>query len=97
MPVKQCSMPGCPHLTKQTRCPKHARGKTAARGYDGQWQRLAASILERDSHVCHYCGGIATSVDHVTPKAVGGTDHPGGLVAACIHCNSGRTARLGQE
>jgi hypothetical protein len=50
------------------------------RGYRG--------ILERDDYVCQYgCGKRATTIDHVLPRAQGGTSVPTNLVAACIECN----------
>jgi len=32
-------------------------------------------------------------VDHVKPKAVGGTDDPKNLTTACKDCNAGKAAR----
>jgi len=61
------------------------------RGYGWRWQQLRLRILLRDSYVCHYCGNHANSVDHVHPKADGGTDDPANLVACCIPCNSKRS------
>jgi hypothetical protein len=37
---------------------------------------------------CAYCGGEADTIDHVYPRAMGGTDHPSNLVPACGSCNS---------
>jgi 5-methylcytosine-specific restriction endonuclease McrA len=43
-------------------------------------KRLRFEILRRDDFACRYCGGkapdIELTVDHVTPKALGGTDEP---------------------
>jgi 5-methylcytosine-specific restriction endonuclease McrA len=36
----------------------------------------------------------ATTVDHVVPKVLGGTDEPHNLVAACLHCNSSRGGKV---
>lgn len=59
-------------------------------------KRLRFEILRRDSHACRYCGAKAPdaelTVDHVTPKALGGTDDPTNLVAACRPCNSGKSS-----
>lgn len=59
-------------------------------------KRLRYEILRRDNHTCRYCGGqapdAALTVDHVTPVALGGTDDPTNLVAACRDCNSGKSA-----
>lgn len=51
------------------------------------WQKTRRFVLERDGHLCAYCGRDANTVDHITPKAAGGTDTPDNLVAACRSCN----------
>jgi hypothetical protein len=59
-------------------------------------RRLRYEILRRDNHACRYCGATAPetplTVDHVIPTALGGTDEPTNLVAACGPCNSGKSA-----
>lgn len=59
-------------------------------------RRLRFEILRRDNHTCRYCGGTAPevklTVDHVIPEALGGTDDPGNLVAACADCNGGKSS-----
>lgn len=59
-------------------------------------QRTRFEVLRRDGHSCRYCGATAPdvklTVDHVTPKALGGTDEPSNLVAACQPCNSGKSS-----
>lgn len=59
-------------------------------------KRLRYEILRRDGHTCRYCGGKAPDVelhvDHVIPQALGGTNDPGNLVAACKDCNSGKAS-----
>jgi len=69
------------------------RGTPEQRGYGPAWRRLRLVILERDGHSCRWCGGPANTVDHVTPKAHGGSDDPSNLVAACLRCNSSRGGR----
>ena len=39
---------------------------------------------------CTYCEAPATSVDHVVPRALGGSDDPANLVPACTWCNSSK-------
>jgi 5-methylcytosine-specific restriction endonuclease McrA len=63
---------------------------TTQRGYGWQWQKLSAAVLRRDHHTCHYCGGPATTVDHVIPKSKGGTNAWNNLVAACRRCNGSK-------
>lgn len=59
-------------------------------------KRLRYEILRRDEFKCRYCmtatPGIQLVVDHVMPKALGGTDDPSNLVTACEPCNSGKTS-----
>lgn len=103
--TRPCIEAGCPYLTRHgSRCPGHqkladvakdaARGTTTDRGYGAVWQALSAAVLRRDRHTCRYCGAPASTVDHVTPKARGGTDDPANLVASCRSCNSAKGARF---
>jgi len=59
-------------------------------------KRTRYEVLKRDNHTCRYCGGTAPdvvlTVDHVTPVALGGSDNPGNLVAACKDCNAGKSS-----
>ena len=59
-------------------------------------KRLRYEILRRDNHTCRYCGATAPdvplTVDHVLPVALGGSDDPDNLVAACRDCNAGKTS-----
>lgn len=58
--------------------------------------RLRVAILERDGYRCVYCGRSAKEtvleVDHVLPRARGGTDTPTNLVTACWSCNNAKGA-----
>jgi hypothetical protein len=55
-------------------------------------------VLKRDNHTCRYCGATAPdvvlTVDHVTPTALGGSDDPSNLVAACKDCNAGKASTV---
>jgi hypothetical protein len=59
-------------------------------------KRMRFEILRRDNHACRYCGATAPdvklTVDHVLPVALGGSDEPANLVAACQPCNAGKSA-----
>lgn len=59
-------------------------------------KRTRYEVLRRDNHTCRYCGASAPevklTVDHVTPVALGGTDDPSNLVAACADCNAGKAS-----
>ncbi|MFE7744471.1 HNH endonuclease [Nocardia sp. NPDC057455] len=59
-------------------------------------RRLRFEILRRDGNTCRYCGASAPdveiTVDHVVPVALGGSDEPSNLVAACADCNGGKSS-----
>jgi hypothetical protein len=59
-------------------------------------KRIRYEILRRDNHACRYCGSmapdVALTVDHVMPVALGGSDDPSNLVAACKDCNAGKSS-----
>jgi 5-methylcytosine-specific restriction endonuclease McrA len=55
--------------------------------------RLRAYVIRRDDGICWICGGRgATTVDHLTPRSLGGSDDPSNLAAAHAHCNYSRGA-----
>ena len=67
------------------------------RGYDAAWVRTREHVLKRDAYLCQPClrsGRTypATQVDHITPKAKGGTDDMGNLEAICAECHAIKTA-----
>jgi 5-methylcytosine-specific restriction protein A len=67
-----------------------------ARGYDHRWVKLRALILKRDRYLCQPCYRAnrltqATQVDHITPKAKGGTDDHDNLQSICTHCHAVKT------
>lgn len=62
------------------------------RGGTWRWRNvIRPAILNRDAGMCWICGeGGADSVDHVLPRAQGGTDDPDNLKAAHMGCNNRR-------
>lgn len=52
------------------------------------------AVLRRDRFRCAYCGGPATTVDHVIPSSRGGRDDFRNCVAACSACNLRKGDRL---
>ena len=69
-----------------------------ARGYGAHWVKLRSQALARDMHLCQPClaqgrATPATAVDHITPKAKGGTDEPDNLQAICQACHDAKTGR----
>lgn len=59
---------------------------------------LRFRILERDHFTCRYCGrqapAVELEVDHIHPRAKGGSDRPDNLVTACVACNRGKRDRF---
>jgi 5-methylcytosine-specific restriction enzyme A len=100
-PCLDCGVP-----TRATRCPscqrawqrprqrrQDARRPTAAqRGYDATYQRLRAIVLA-DDPPCYRCGAPASTVDHILPLSLGGTNTLDNLRPACGRCNFGRAVR----
>lgn len=71
-----------------------SKESSAARGYGHQWRKLRAVILARDMHLCQCdkCAQrsvplVATDVDHILPKAQGGTDDEQNLRALNRECH----------
>jgi len=64
-------------------------------------KRTRYEVLRRDEFTCRYCGGkspeVELHVDHVNPVALGGTDSPDNLVAACRDCNLGKASTSPSE
>jgi len=81
-----CAVPGCPHVQP---CPEHPprRGSTRA------WRRLRAAVLQRDGWRCIVCGAMASQVDHVVPRELGGRDERGNLRSICDRCHDERHGR----
>jgi 5-methylcytosine-specific restriction endonuclease McrA len=69
------------------------RPSSTARGLGQPHRKARAVVLERDGHVCRWCGAPATEADHwPIPRHLGGQSTPDNLVAACKPCNSRRGA-----
>jgi 5-methylcytosine-specific restriction enzyme A len=82
-PASPCSSPGCPAFQP---CPQHARvpwnrnanRSAGARGYGPAWRKARTEVLAEEPF-CRLClqqGRVTptTDVDHIVPKARGGTD-----------------------
>ena len=80
-------------------------GSSHARGYGQAWRVLRARVLRRDQYLCQcdQCKGlgrvrVAHEVDHIVPKALGGTDAMDNLQAINHQCHIEKTTRdLGQR
>jgi 5-methylcytosine-specific restriction endonuclease McrA len=55
------------------------------------------AVFARDGGRCQYCGAAAESIDHVVPRAKGGTHTWENVVAACRPCNTAKRDRLLSE
>lgn len=89
------------------RCPEHAKerdriewtehGSSSSRGYGQAWKGLRAAVL-LDEPLCRHCAAAgrvtaASDVDHVIPKALGGTDDRSNLSPLCADCHARKTIR----
>jgi len=59
------------------------------------WSRQG--VLVRDRHRCGYCGGRATTIDHILPESRGGPWSWLNNVAACTRCNGAKGNRTPEE
>jgi hypothetical protein len=59
------------------------------------WSRRG--LMARDAHRCGYCGGSATTVDHINPRSRGGRNTWLNTVAACSTCNHRKSDRTPSE
>lgn len=89
----------CPnhkHLKAINRFADKARGSAAARGYGAAWRKLREAVLRRDFGLCQVClaqgrAKPANIVDHIIPKAEGGSDSLENLRAICKPCHDLKT------
>jgi 5-methylcytosine-specific restriction protein A len=89
----------CGVLSDQPRCPEH-RGRER-NGSTRAWRKKRKRILDRDGHRCTELLGngercpITTDlhVDHVTPKALGGSDSDDNLRTLCAMHNLRKGAK----
>lgn len=51
-------------------------------------------ILTRDGNVCAYCGGYGNTVDHIVPRAKGGSNRWDNLITACVKCNATKDDKM---
>lgn len=74
-------------------------------GYDRMPQQHVKlnrrNLFARDRNRCQYCGGVfptsELSIDHVLPRAQGGTDTWENLVCACVRCNARKGGRTPEQ
>ncbi len=72
-------------------------------GSTTRWRKLRQQVLDRDGHVCQYCGSEENlHIDHIIPKRLVGEqgDTLENLITACRACNlskGGKMAELGEN
>lgn len=64
------------------------RGSSQERGYGRQWVHARNRVMLRDCGICQPCKAdgivhMGTEVDHIVPKAEGGTDDDANLQTIC--------------
>ena len=59
--------------------------------------KLRSFIFSRSGGKCVYCGAKATEIDHVIPKAKGGTNSSYNLAASCKSCNQMKSNKTLKE
>jgi 5-methylcytosine-specific restriction endonuclease McrA len=59
------------------------------------WSR--SGVLNRDGRRCAYCGGPATTIDHILPRSRGGKNTWLNTAAACGGCNQRKGDRTPVE
>ena len=65
--------------------------------YRGPVPLTRRALFARDGGRCVYCGGVATSVDHVIPRSRGGLHVWDNVVASCRRCNHVKADRTVAE
>lgn len=103
-PLRPCWNRACAALTTDGACASHPRpsygwkpdrerGSRQERGYGLAWERTRAMVLKRDHYLCQVCRlRSAEAVDHIRPKARGGSDELDNLQAICGPCHRAKTA-----
>lgn len=60
-----------------------------------EWRALRAEVLADAGHRCQLCGAVASEVDHIVPRAAGGSHGKANLRALCSACHGSVTGRYG--
>lgn len=96
--MKVCAEPGCPTLTRRTRCPEHtrardkARGSSNARGYDAEYRAQLRSPEFLNATHCAACGCPFTANNPKTgghSVAIRNGGKGSRIVPHCRRCNYG--------
>ncbi|MFI2810153.1 HNH endonuclease [Microbulbifer sp. JSM ZJ756] len=76
------------------------KGTDTERGYGYRWRKRRLVVIRKDKGLCQSClkAGLAVQgshVDHIKPKAQGGTDDLENLQLLCKPCHLRKTAQEG--
>lgn len=92
--VSRC--PTCRSVKEKARDTK--RGSAKDRGFDQEYQRKRAALLNHPFPRCELCGSTdKPTVDHIIPRSKGGTNDAWNLRILCQRCNYGRGNRSDAE
>tara|TARA_R110000868_G_C10377087_1_gene718984 strand:- start:100 stop:438 length:339 start_codon:yes stop_codon:yes gene_type:complete len=53
-------------------------------------KRFRQSIYEAWNYKCGYCGGSASSLDHIIPRFKSGSSNRHNLIPCCTRCNANK-------
>jgi 5-methylcytosine-specific restriction protein A len=84
------------HRAPSRKAWQHDRRSRHERGYGTAWDKLREEVMRRDMRLCQPClrkdrVAAAHAVDHIKPKAKGGTDDLDNLQAICRSCHLDKT------
>lgn len=54
------------------------------------YRYIRLKVLERDGHICYWCGRYGSTIDHVIPWSKGGRTTMDNCICACEECNGQR-------
>lgn len=95
---KRCPQPACPLYSP---CPKHKvwRRSSGQRELPGNWKTLKKQARNFSTKLCVFCNrrDPTGQVDHIIPRAEGGTDDPSNLGWICTACHATKTEREKQR
>lgn len=77
--------------------PKAPNGRALVKPTTAWSRKHCDAVRVRDGGRCRYCRAPAATIDHVAPRAQGGSDDLENLVVCCRNCNSKKWARTPEQ